>query len=267
MRISIISNATGHSQKKKRELEDLIRKKGLILSEKNPEIVISIGGDGTLLAAFHRYVHQLNSIRFIGIHTGHLGFYTDWRDYELEELVDSLAADVDNSSVSYPLLDVQVNYSDQRESKHFLALNECTVRRVTGTMVGNVFIKGELFEIFRGDGLSVSTPTGSTAYNKSIGGAVIHPQINALQLAEIASINNRVYRTLGSPLIIASNEWISIQLESHNDHVLSVDQLILSEENISQIDYRIADERIHFASHRHTNFWNRVKDGFIESTE
>ena len=48
---------------------------------------------------------------------------------------------------------------------------------------------------FRGDGITVSTPTGSTAYNKSLGGAVLHPTIEALQIAEIASLNNRVYRT------------------------------------------------------------------------
>lgn len=70
-------------------------------------------------------------------------------------------------------------------------------------MVGDVFIKDELFERFRGDGLSISTPTGSTAYNKSIGGAVLHPSINAFQLTEIASLNNRVFRTLGSPIVIA----------------------------------------------------------------
>ncbi len=53
--------------------------------------------------------------------------------------------------------------------------------------------KEELFERFRGDGLAISTPTGSTAYNKSVGGAVVHPSINAMQLAEIASLNNRVF--------------------------------------------------------------------------
>lgn len=58
-------------------------------------------------------------------------------------------------------------------------------------MVADVYIKEELFERFRGDGLAISTPTGSTAYNKSVGGAVVHPSINAMQLAEIASLNNQ----------------------------------------------------------------------------
>ena len=65
-------------------------------------------------------------------------------------------------------------------------------------MVADLTINGVDFERFRGDGITVSTPTGSTAYNKSLGGAVLHPTIEALQIAEIASLNNRVYRTLGS---------------------------------------------------------------------
>lgn len=62
------------------------------------------------------------------------------------------------------------------------------------SMAADVCLNDVLFESFRGDGLSVSTPTGSTAYNKSLGGAVLHPTIEALQLTEIASLNNRVYR-------------------------------------------------------------------------
>ena len=47
-----------------------------------------------------------------------------------------------------------------------------------------------------------STPSGSTAYNKALGGAIIHPSIEAIQIAEMASINNRVFRTVGSPLVL-----------------------------------------------------------------
>src|SRR5699024_3322430 len=126
---------------------------------------------------------QLTHIRFVGVHTGHLGFYTDWRDFELEELVSNLSNNK-TTTVSYPLLEVQVKYRNQKNPQRFLALNEATIKRGNHTMVADVYIKDELFESFRGDGLSISTPTGSTAYNKSVGGAVLHPSINAFQLAE-----------------------------------------------------------------------------------
>ncbi len=229
--------------------------------ERDPELVITIGGDGTLLSAFHRYNHKLDEVRFLGVHTGHLGFYTDWRDYELEEMVSSLCSDRDKS-VSYPLLDVVVKFEDGRQ-KHFLAMNESSVRKGSSTMVADVYIKDELFERFRGDGLSISTPTGSTAYNKSVGGAVVHPSINALQLAEIASLNNRVFRTLGSPSIIGPQEWIEIFLNTEGKHMVTIDQLDVSGGGIKSIQYKIAKERIHFASYKHMHFWHRVKDAFI----
>ena len=69
------------------------------------------------------------------------------------------------------------------------------------TLVVDVNIRGKHFERFR-DGLCISTPSGSTAYNKALGGALIHPSLEAMQIAEIASINNRVFRTVGSPLVL-----------------------------------------------------------------
>lgn len=262
VRIAIIHNHNKKSVAVAQELRALCLKNRLTLEEKNPDLVITVGGDGTLLSAFHRYAHLLDQVRFVGVHTGHLGFYTDWRDFELEELVESLVKD-QGESVSYPLLDVKVSYQDQMEEAHFFALNESTLKRIDGTMVCDVYIKDEWFERFRGDGMCVSTPTGSTAYNKSVGGAVIHPRLEAIQLTEIASINNRVFRTLSSPMIVAPNEWIQLRPASEDGFILTIDQLTSSEKNIIAINYRIAKERIHFARYRHTHFWSRVEDAFI----
>lgn len=262
MKVAIVHNQESKTLEVTERLKHLLERAGIQTDEQQPELVISIGGDGTLLSAFHRYTHLLNDIRFLGVHTGHLGFYTDWRDYELEELVDSLQTNCEQS-VSYPLLDVRISYLDNKPDQHYFALNESTIKRSNRTMVADVYIKNELFESFRGDGLAVSTPTGSTAYNKSIGGAVIHPSINAFQLAEIASLNNRVFRTLGSPMVIAQDEWVEIKLENTEDYLVTVDQLDIAETNIRSIYYRIAKERIHFASYRHMHFWHRVKDAFI----
>lgn len=262
MKIAIVHNKEEESKEVARRLLLLFKKNNILIDENHPELIVSVGGDGTLLSAFHRFSHRLDEVSFLGVHTGHLGFYTDWRDYELEELVESLLMEQEKS-VSYPLLDVKICFHDDTPSKHFLALNESTIKRGTRTMVADVYIKEELFERFRGDGLSISTPTGSTAYNKSIGGAVLHPSINAFQLAEIASLNNRVFRTLGSPIVIAHTEWLKVDLQDSSDYLLTVDQLEIQQENISSIQYRIADERIHFASYRHMQFWHRVKNAFI----
>lgn len=262
MKVSIIANNQATSQKIAAELREKLQAAHHLLDEKRPELVITVGGDGTLLSAFHRYAHLLNEIRFCGVHTGHLGFYTDWRDYELDELVASIC-DKPVKSISYPLLDVRVRYRNQLGERHFLALNESTLKLVNSTMIADVYIKDELFENFRGDGLSVATPTGSTGYNKSMGGAVMHPRINALQMTEIASLNNRVYRTLGSPLIIANDEWIEIQLKEAKNYLLTVDQLSLPQGEVESVRYQVATERIHFASFRHTHFWRRVKESFI----
>lgn len=262
MKVAIIQNHEEKSQQVTCELERLLAKAEILIDEREPELVISVGGDGTLLSAFHHYSSLLDNISFLGVHTGHLGFYTDWRDYELDELVASLKENR-GKTVSYPLLDVRITYSDDKTESHFLALNESTIKRRNSTMVADVFIKDELFESFRGDGISVSTPTGSTAYNKSVGGAVINPAINALQLAEIASLNNRVFRTLGSPIVIAASEWIEVRLKDAMDYLVTVDQLDVRQDHIASVYYKIAAERIHFASYRHTRFWRRVRDAFI----
>lgn len=262
MKVAIVQNHEEKSQVVAQKLREMLKKANIKIDDQRPELVISIGGDGTLLSAFHRFNHRLDEVSFLGVHTGHLGFYTDWRDFELEELVDSLSSNR-GKSVSYPLLDVRITFLDGKPDKHFLALNESTIKRGNRTMVADILIKDELFERFRGDGLSVSTPTGSTAYNKSVGGAVIHPSINAFQLAEIASLNNRVFRTLGSPIVIAHTEWLEVKLQDSKNYLVTVDQLDIEQDNIASVYYRIADERIHFASYRHMHFWRRVKDAFI----
>jgi len=266
LKVAIFNHKDELSLKATRRCRELLAQYGIEEDDFHPNIVISIGGDGTLLSAFHQYESQLEEVQFVAVHTGHLGFYTDWRDFEMEELIQSLLLE-QKESVSYPLLQVTVTYrGEEEESETFLALNESTIRRHSRTLVGDIYIKDELFESFRGDGISVSTPTGSTAYNKSVGGAVIHPSINALQMAEVASLNNRVFRTLGSPIVIGPNEWIRVVLEEADDYLITIDRDNLTFSSVQSIQFCIAKKRIRFLSYRHTYFWNRVKDAFIQGT-
>lgn len=262
-RVAIIANGKYQSKRVASKLFSVFKDDpDFYLSKKNPDIVISIGGDGMLLSAFHMYEKELDKVRFVGIHTGHLGFYTDYRDFEVDKLIDNLRKDK-GEQISYPILKVAITLDDGRVVKA-RALNEATVKRIEKTMVADVIINHVKFESFRGDGISVSTPTGSTAYNKSLGGAVLHPTIEALQLTEISSLNNRVFRTLGSSIIIPKKGKIELVPKRLGIYTISIDNKTYQLKNVTKVEYFIDDEKIHFVSSpSHTSFWERVKDAFI----
>lgn len=265
-KVALLASRNPKSEVVSKELWKRLREENFILTPKNPDIVISIGGDGMLLSAFHKYEKLIDRVRFVGIHTGHLGFYTDYRDFEVENLVENLKLDT-GARVSYPILNVKVKMTDGRivEMK---ALNEATIKRFSKTMVADIIINNVPFERFRGDGISVSTPTGSTAYNKSLGGAVLHPTIEALQIAEVASLNNRVYRTLGSSIVVPKKDKIVIEPKHSDRYSIAVDNKTIIYDNIDCIEYQIDNSKIHFvATPSHTSFWNRVKDAFIGEVE
>jgi len=118
MRISVFHNSGQKSIDTAKQLTVKLQQAGFELDDKTPEVVVTVGGDGTLLSAFHRYANMLEKVRFIGVHTGHLGFYTDWRDFELDPLVAALKKD-SGQSVSYPLLDVVATFADQSTSHYW----------------------------------------------------------------------------------------------------------------------------------------------------
>ena len=126
-----------------------------------------------MLHAFHKYKHLSSTVAFVGIHTGHLGFYADWKPSEIEKLVIAMSKKEFNV-IEYPLLEVTINYQNSEESTSYLAVNESTIKSPDVTLVMDVELNGKLFERFRGDGLCMSTPSGSTAYNKALGGAISH---------------------------------------------------------------------------------------------
>ena len=81
----------------------------LVYDEDQPDIVVSVGGDGTLLYAFHRYSSRLDKTAFVGVHTGHLGFYADWLPSEIEKFVIAIAK-TPYQIIEYPLLEVMIRY-------------------------------------------------------------------------------------------------------------------------------------------------------------
>jgi NAD+ kinase len=182
-----------------------------------PDLVISIGGDGTMLKGFKEFYSP--STAFVGLHTGTLGFYADWRNDESDLLLKHIKQNQPHLE-RCPLVKGEFElYSSQK--KTFLALNEIVIKSNSiSTLILDVKIDGEKFESFRGDGLLISTPSGSTAYSHSLFGSVIHPTLEAMQVNEMASINNSVYRTLNRSLVLPKDQHLIVEFPKSDDNVV-----------------------------------------------
>lgn len=227
-----------------------------------PDLVLSIGGDGTLLEAVHQYGF---SPTYVGIHTGHLGFYADWRPDELEAFVEALEQN-HFLLAQYPTVQCQIETNDGQEHTKW-ALNEMVIRNASlSTLVACVYINGEEFETFRGDGLIVSSPSGSTAYNKAVNGAIVHPSIEAIQLSEIASINNQSYRTINSSLVLPKHHEIELIL-MNPEIMIGLDREQAIWKHVKSIVCRVGTEKVKFARYKRRPFWGRVRNAFIMGEE
>ena len=232
--------------------------------EKQPDLVISVGGDGTMLKAIHHYLAATDHISFCGIHTGTLGFYTDFLVSEIDDLLDKIIAQ-EYHEVAFNMLCVEIKHDNKTTIIH--ALNEARLENNQRTQVMDVFVNDHYFETFRGNGLNFATPTGSTGYNKSLGGAIMHPKTKAMQMCEIASINNIAYRALGSPLILNQSHKVKIKLKGIDGTILGYDSFSanLAKEchELESITFYLSDKHVKFARYRTLAFMDRVKKNFI----
>ena len=197
-----------------------ISEHGLDIDEDYPDIVMFVGGDGTLLRAAQAYLDDLDEIKFVGVNKGSLGFYAGYSIDEVDKLLDDLESGF-YSSRKHPLIEAVV------DNQKLYAVNEIRIENPFHTLIADVYINEELFETFRGNGLVISSSIGSSAYNKSLGGAVVVPEVDTLQLTEIAPINNRVYSSLNASLVMPSDYRIEFSC-AEADVVVGYDHQTLS---------------------------------------
>lgn len=229
--------------------------------DEHPDVVFSFGGDGTMLAAIHRYLDQLEHIKFIGINTGKLGFFTDFDKDELPLICDMLENNRFETN-SFHILEYTLINSHHRLKGY--AVNELAIINPVHTQNIDVFINDEHFETFRGTGLLVSPPTGSTAYNKSLGGSVIDPNIRAIQLTEIAPINNRVFKSLSSPLVLSEKSKIALVVVNNQNPVVSADGVLLEFKDLQKVMTKLSKRMVTFVVKPKTDFFHRVRRSFIK---
>lgn len=229
-----------------------------LYDEKEPEIVISIGGDGRFLKTIQKYLLDIQNIGIVGISTGALGYLCDYKDSD----IDKFLKDISSVSPKYESRSLIEVYANQNVSFY---VNEFRLESVFKTFKCDVFINDSYFESYRGNGLIFASSTGSTALNKSLGGPIVSNGINCMIMGEIAPINNSISRTLNSFLVLSSKDVVTLRgnFDGCSFGGDNFNELFKSNQNDS-ISIRLSKIKVKLAHFRRENFYEKVKDCFIE---
>lgn len=173
------------------------------------DMALSLGGDGTFLTTVMWVARQ--GMPILGINVGHLGYLTSGRLVESNALIDDVL--VGNYRIEERTM-LQVS-CDAVSIPHPWALNEVAVlRHDTSSMLDmQTQLRSHALTTYRGDGLIVSTPTGSTAYNMSVGGPILEPTTSCFVLSPISphSLTMR-------PLVVRDDSVITVRTHSRASH-------------------------------------------------
>ena len=112
-----------------------------IIDEDNPDIVISIGGDGTFLRAVHHYIQKGLSPLFVGVNAGHLGFFTNFESDELELLISYFKGE--DKYTEHALIEARI------DDLTIYAVNEIRIENPFHTLISDVYVNDEILETFR----------------------------------------------------------------------------------------------------------------------
>ena len=229
-------------------------KEHFIIEEDNPDLCISIGGDGTLLKAINKYIDNIDNIKFISVHSGTLGFFSDYVVEEIDNCINDIITK-DGFITPYDLL--QCTNNDQ----NYYAVNDIRLESITKTQIINVYINDHYLETFRGNGLLVCTQLGSTAYNRSLSGAIIDHNLSCIQLTEISAINRQKYPTCGSSIIFNKDTIITFKGDFDNSYLIN-DQTNHTIDGIQSIVIRLSNKRVNILRYKKVEYLDRIKTLF-----
>lgn len=262
-KIFIYSNNDSVSLEVKKKLDNLFTSLNIGMTanfSNDVDFVISIGGDGTFLST----VKEINytDIPILGINTGHLGFYAEYTPNELDEVV--LTCKENNYKIqNYKTIKVDAELEDKKITLD-PALNDVFVKHGSSSIVHlDLYIGKELIENFSGDGILVSSSAGSTAYNYSLGGSIVDPRNNLLQITPVAPANNAAYRSITSSLVVPANETINIVPKDEDNTILVVDGNENRLTRIKKISIALQDKEIKIVRRNNYSFWSKVRSKFL----
>lgn len=193
------------------QLAQLLGKKlndiGYIINNDYCDLAIAFGGDGSFLRMVKTCLFSEDKY-YVGVNTGTLGFAQEIYPNEVDLFLEVLKSD------TYKVEDIGVSETSIETLSSmdtFYSLNEFILRdRNLKTTYLNVFIDDQFLEMFVGDGISVATSFGSTAYNLNLGGSIVYNDLYTMQITPIAPQDNKAHRVLKNSVIVPGARSIKL---------------------------------------------------------
>jgi len=180
------------------------------------ELILVLGGDGTMLRSAR--VASPHGVLLLGLNLGSVGFLTEANPARVEDIMDEVLAG--RYEVEERMTIKATLKSEERPETSFVGLNEVVLARGSAARAVKISIEVNqiYFRTYRGDGVMVSTPTGSTAYSFSAGGPILLPLLPNLVITPICP-----HISLCNSLVISDKDKVTLQFLTHHDGVLAVD--------------------------------------------
>ena len=264
-KIYIFRNNKENSQLAYNDLVNVVQERGYeILTEfsEDADLLACIGGDGTFLSFIHKC--RFPSIPVIGINTGHLGFFQESSPNRLDETID----DIESGNIKIQKIrPLQAKIVTSRNDFYRIGLNEILVRgQYSHVSHFSVSIDETKIQDFSGDGILVSTPVGSTAYNYSLDGALVSPDLDVLQLTPVAPMNTSAYRCFHSSILLPSNDTIKIAGIGRSQNgtiILSFDGRTHEFSNVRHVEISQSDKEIRLIRQESYDYWQKLSSKLL----
>lgn len=176
------------------------------------DLLIVLGGDGTLLGVA-RDINGKYDVPILGVNIGNLGFLSS---IEIQDFSEALKKIKNGQYIIQNRILLECTILNQDDNDKGKALNDVVIARGTLSRMAKfeVFIDNKLYYRFKGDGLIVSTPTGSTGYSFSAGGPFIYPDVDVIILTPICPHTRGM-----QPIVLKSSSEILIKAENYNGEI------------------------------------------------
>ena len=222
---------------------------GVVGKQPSDAIMVCYGGDGTLLEGVHRLDGA--DIPVVGINGGHLGFLALAPRENIKEVFDGLA------SGNLHLEQREMLCVEGLAEEKLYALNEVAVQRLGASMISiDATIDNNPVATYNGDGVIISTPTGSTAYSLSAGGPILAPSCHSFLLTPLAPHNLTM-----RPIVMPDSSEVTLHINTRNNEAsISVDNRTFKVSNNTILTIKKAKRYIRLAVPHNISFFDSLRN-------